>query len=44
MKGKNITLSIQQIIDCSNNFDNSGCAGGWMANVFEYVIANGVTL
>jgi hypothetical protein len=44
MKGINISLSIQQIVDCSFGYGNYGCFGGWMGNVFDYVIVNGITL
>lgn len=30
-------LSEQQILDCSQNFDNHGCDGGLPSHVFEYV-------
>lgn len=38
-----MSLSVQQIVDCSLNFDNFGCFGGWMGQVFNYVTVNGVT-
>lgn len=44
MKGFNYSLSIQQIVDCSSTYGNYGCQGGWMGNVFDYVLVNGVTL
>ena len=43
MKGFKVSLSIQQIIDCSSNFYNSGCNGGWMGNVFDFAKINGLT-
>jgi len=42
MKGLKVSLSIQQIVDCSNKFYNEGCYGGWMANVFDYAKINGL--
>lgn len=39
----NVSLSIQQIVDCSWNFGNGGCQGGWMGNVFDFVKINGIT-
>ena len=40
---KNVDLSEQQIIDCSRQQGNQGCNGGWMPNVFDYVIKYGST-
>lgn len=36
-----VNLSVQQIIDCSNDYGNAGCLGGWMHQVFDYVIESG---
>lgn len=30
-------LSVSEIVDCSQQFGDSGCSGGWPAAVFEYV-------
>eukprot|EP00494_Astrolonche_serrata_P028991 UN29258 len=40
-KGKLISLSVQQIIDCSRSYGNSGCNGGYPQWEFDYIIANG---
>ncbi|KAG4149524.1 hypothetical protein ERO13_D05G339066v2, partial [Gossypium hirsutum] len=42
--GKLISLSEQQLLDCSTNGGNQGCSGGWMMNAFEYITQNqGIT-
>jgi len=40
---KNVSLSEQQIVDCSAKEGNQGCTGGWPANSFVYVINNNIT-
>ena len=36
-KGKNITFSEQQLVDCAGDFDNHGCHGGLPSHAFEYI-------
>ena len=36
-KGRNLTFSEQQLVDCGGDFDNHGCNGGLPSHAFEYI-------
>uniref|UniRef100_A0A3Q3VUL0 Uncharacterized protein n=1 Tax=Mola mola TaxID=94237 RepID=A0A3Q3VUL0_MOLML len=40
--GQLISLSEQNLVDCSKPYGTYGCSGAWMANAYDYVINQGL--
>lgn len=40
--GQLISLSEQNLVDCSRSYGTYGCSGAWMANAYDYVVNNGL--
>uniref|UniRef100_A0A3B5AEI2 Cathepsin L1-like n=1 Tax=Stegastes partitus TaxID=144197 RepID=A0A3B5AEI2_9TELE len=40
--GQLVSLSEQNLVDCSKPYGTYGCSGAWMANAYDYVVNNGL--
>ena len=37
-QNKNLSLSVQEVLDCTESYGNYGCNGGYMTFTFKFVI------
>lgn len=40
--GQLVSLSEQNLLDCSRPYGTYGCSGAWMADAYDYVLSNGL--
>lgn len=41
-QGASLNLSEQDLVDCSGEYGNRGCGGGWMDDAMLYIQDNGI--